>query len=75
MRFAKLIGHFLGRNGYFKAIGVNVYITHDNKEIWLAPITSKEALGRCEIQIPVEDIPALITEMQEKYDKASEKPE
>lgn len=57
---------FLGRNGNFKSIGLNVYkykySTEDKVE--LTPITSKGLLGRCVIEIPTESIPDLIKSLQ-----------
>jgi hypothetical protein len=50
--------HFLGRNGQFKASGVNVDLQPGVKcgegVITLTPFTSKGILGRCSIEIPVE---------------------
>jgi len=63
---------FLGKNGMFKCTGVNVTRADFNNEkpyITIAPITSKEVIGRCMIRVPVENIPDLIKLLQEKFDE------
>jgi len=58
---------FLGRNGVFTATGmeVSVYLSPSNQNlVILEPVTSKDIIGRCNIEIPREDIPALIAELQ-----------
>lgn len=49
--------NFLGRNGYFKCNGIEVF--KDTKSILIQPITSKGNTGRCFIEIPANSIPAL----------------
>jgi len=55
---------FLGRNGQFKAIGIEVgklqAFETSPEEVQLSPITSKGDIGRCRICIPVAEIPAVI---------------
>ena len=52
--------HFEGRNGYFKSIGLQL-TKHNNDDILnIYPITSKNNIGRCLIEIPVEEIDDLI---------------
>lgn len=57
---------FLGRNGMFKATGVSIGHSWDNGErtVMLEPVTSKDTIGRCWIEMPEKDIPKLITELQ-----------
>jgi len=40
---------FIGRNGYFKAIGIEIY---QGGVIVLQPTTTKGLTGRCSIEIP-----------------------
>lgn len=49
---------FLGRNGTFKATGLE--IREFNRIINLSPITSQHKLASCFVQIPIEDIPTII---------------
>lgn len=66
MKFTKTTD-FLGRNGMFTATGLEItacITTGNNSVITLSPITSKEQIARCFIEIPREDIPALIAELQ-----------
>jgi len=66
MKFTKTTT-FTGRNGCFKATGLelSVYLKPNNDSvIVLEPITSRDIIGRCQIEIPREDIPALIAELQ-----------
>jgi hypothetical protein len=57
---------FLGRNGHFKAKGLNVeQITEEVIE--LTPITSRDQYGRCEIQVPSQCIPLLIDKLLQFY--------
>ena len=55
------MGNFLGRNGMFKCKGIDVLATASKREVIIAPITSKNKIGRCEIWIPKEDVPTLIS--------------
>ena len=51
---------FEGRNGYFNSIGLQL-TKHDNDDILnIYPITSKNNVARCLIEIPVEEIDDLI---------------
>jgi hypothetical protein len=63
MKFYENTGNFLGRNGFFKATGLNLLTTVDEKHVVIAPITSKGKVGRCEMWIPVESIEDLIREL------------
>ena len=57
---------FEGRNGYFNSIGLKLTITPENVKynsigvLNIYPITSKKEVGRCLIEIPVEEINNLI---------------
>lgn len=52
---------FLGRNGNFKSLGIEVIARLGMFElVSITPITSKHLTGRCEIEIPKENIPELI---------------
>lgn len=64
---------FLGRNGYFKCIGINTcrIDLDDGSHVMISPITSRRLIGRCKIDIPVEDIPEVIKQLQEEADKDS----
>lgn len=57
---------FTGRNGMFKSKGLDVF-HHIHEQVWISPITSKGTRGRCDIIVPVEDIPALIDILQGIY--------
>lgn len=57
----------MGRNGVFKATGLALTKCIDSNEqsvIVIEPVTSKQVAGRCNIEIPIEDIPALIAELK-----------
>ena len=53
---------FLGRNGVFKSQGLSVI--NYGEIVKLNPITSKNEFGRCFINIPKSEIPALIAKLQ-----------
>lgn len=53
---------FLGRNGMAKCGGVDLLETMDGEEFILSALTSKGAIGRCEIWIPREHL-AEVAEM------------
>jgi hypothetical protein len=54
----------LGRNGWINTHGID--IQYDSREmITLSPIRKNTDIGRCQIQIPVEDVNALIVTLQE----------
>lgn len=57
--------NFTGRNGYMKCGGIEVMGFDHKSMVQVAPITSKGAVGRCDIEIPLEDVPALIAALQE----------
>jgi hypothetical protein len=49
---------FLGRNGEFTATGTSV--SADNKTLMLEPVTTKDLIGRCRIELPANEAQALI---------------
>jgi hypothetical protein len=53
---------FTGRNGTFKCIGVELMECGDRVQI--SPITSKGQIGRCDIDVPAEDVDAFIEAFQ-----------
>jgi hypothetical protein len=57
---------FLGRNGTFRCAGIEVQeCSASARTILLCPITSKGIEGRCWIEMPKDDIPALIDALKE----------
>ena len=52
--------HFEGRNGYFKSIGLKLTKFDKDNILNIYPITSKNNVARCLIEIPVEEIDDLI---------------
>lgn len=52
----------LGRNGTSRAIGVTAHRVLD--EVHIHPINSRGQVTRCRIPVPLEDLPALIKELQ-----------
>ena len=51
---------FEGKNGYFNSIGLQL-TKHNGEDILnIYPITSKNKVGRCLIEIPIEEIDNLI---------------
>lgn len=58
------ITNFTGRNGFMKCSGIDLLETSD-KTVMLSPITSKGTIGRCDISVPVESIPALIAALEQ----------
>ena len=58
---------FLGRNGEFKASAVLVCnpLTNNGENVRIRPITSKNEIGRCYIDIPKANVPELIAELNQ----------
>lgn len=54
--------NFTGRNGYMKCSGIN--LLRQENSVLLAPLTSRGCIGRCDVEIPLEDLPALIAGLQ-----------
>lgn len=51
---------FEGRNGYFNSIGLQLTKHNGDDILNVYPITSKNNIGRCLIEIPIEEIDNLI---------------
>ncbi len=51
---------FEGRNGYFNSIGLQLTKHNGDNILNIYPITSKNNVARCLIEIPVEEIDDLI---------------
>jgi len=58
--------NFIGRNGYFKASGLDIYA--NESIVILQPITSKGVTGRCSIEIPIEAVAALMNILNQAAD-------
>ena len=59
--------HFTGRNGYGKCNGIDLLPLDHNKSLMIAPLTSRGDVGRCDIEVPMENLPELIAKLQEIY--------
>ena len=59
LKFKRQI-HFEGRNGYFNSIGLKITKFDKDNILNIYPITSKNNVARCLIEIPVEEINNLI---------------
>jgi hypothetical protein len=73
VNFKKQVTSFLGRNGSFMCKGVTVW--PGSTGIWIEPITSKGQIGRCWIEIPLEDAERVGRELirEAKIKKAKER--
>lgn len=61
---------FLGRNGYMKCSGLDLCQGGLRDDlVLLAPLTSRGHVGRCELEIQLEDLPALISGLQKLLPK------
>lgn len=60
----KRVTKFTGRNGYFNMKALEVMALDHKDSILLTPITSKDRSARCDIEIPVDDIPDLINTLK-----------
>ena len=58
--------NFTGRNGYFKQSGIQVMDVSDNK-VMIIPLTSKGMSARCDIEIPKECIPEMVSKLLHFY--------
>jgi hypothetical protein len=56
--------NFTGRNGYHKCSGIELWVMNGQQAVNIAPLTSKGVVGRCDIEVPLEDVPALIAALQ-----------
>lgn len=55
---------FTGRNGTFAASAIEVHKYRHADYVEINPITSKNRVGNCAINIPVEHLPELIKVLQ-----------
>ena len=63
--------NFLGRNGYMKCSGLDLCKGGlRDALVRLSPLTSQGYIGRCELEIPLEDLPALIARLQKLLPKS-----
>jgi len=56
--------NFTGRNGYSKCSGLDMLPLDHNDSVMLSPLTSRGAVGRCNIEIPMESLPEVIAKLQ-----------
>lgn len=62
--------NFLGRNGYMNCSGLDLCKGGLRDDLaLLSPLTSRGQVGRCELEIPLEDLPALIAGLQKLLPK------
>jgi hypothetical protein len=54
---------FIGRNGYFKQSGIEV--TANDNLVILQPTTSRGETGRCSIEIPIENVGAVMNALSQ----------
>lgn len=62
IKYKRLV-NFIGRNGMFKQSGISV-VQHDRKNVSLIPFTSKNVIGNCFVEIPLEDVPSVIAALK-----------
>lgn len=64
--FDNKVTQYLGRNGIGKCTGIELLDARPlYHEVWISPINSKDNVARCQISVPVEDIPEIIKALQE----------
>ena len=59
--------NFLGRNGFFKQAGLDIQAFNCNYPtgiVILSPLTSRGNVARCQIEIPLGDVPSVIEALQ-----------
>ncbi len=63
---------FTGRNGtgYCTGIELMLFESSEMPRVMIAPITSRGAAGRCDIDIPIAKLPSLIRELTNVYNRA-----
>lgn len=52
--------NFQGRKGWFQSIGLAIFQVQNEDVINIQPITTREKVGNCMIEIPIEEIDNLI---------------
>jgi hypothetical protein len=55
---------FTGRNGNFNCSGVEFLPLDHNKSVLVSALTGRGDVARCDIEIPLEAIPEVITKLQ-----------
>jgi predicted site-specific integrase-resolvase len=55
---------FLGRNGYGKQKGAELFAMDTDRTVQIAPVTSKDTIGRCNLEIPFEALDDFIKSLQ-----------
>lgn len=68
LRWKKSVTSFLGRNGCFKCSGVEILPLTGQGTLTISALTGRGDIARCNIEVPIEDIPQLVSELQ-KYQK------
>ena len=56
-----------GRNGAGKSVGTELFFHDGTHCVWLAAINSKNRPARGHIEVPLDDIPKLVTVLQKFY--------
>lgn len=65
--------NFTGRNGYFTMTELDILEMSNDKTIMLIPVTTKKKWARCDIEVPVRDIPQLINGLLKVYERYANK--
>lgn len=55
---------FKGRNGYFKCKGFEVTMYKNDNIIYIEPITSKNEIGNCQLELPLKNLQEFITALK-----------
>ena len=69
VKFSK-VTNFTGRNGFMKCAGVEFMRTGDQFQVILTALTSRNQPGRCDLYIPVEDVPAVVEALVKEAKKS-----
>jgi len=59
--FGKMV-NFLGRNGFFAMAGMEIW--RNGEKVVIEPVTSKDSVGRCKMEIPTEDVEKVIDSLR-----------
>jgi len=66
VKFTRVM-NFTGRNGYMKQSGVDIQTAAHDEKVIISPITSRGYVGRCDMEIPYENLPSFIGELKEAF--------
>ena len=55
---------FTGRNGNFRCSGIEFLPLDHNKSVLVSALTGRGDVARCDIEIPLEAIPEVISKLQ-----------